>query len=183
MPDKKLTDAEIVKALECCAEQKCWECPNEPKENKKGTFGCSWEMMLATLDLINHQKAEIKRLELSNAMLTNNCDNQRKANQHLEDEVRKLVFQHGPKGERGKNGMIATCPNCGKSHEDITWVADIDVCKCTCGWQSEPGECDYKKPSCYERELYGFAELMKQALPSWLHPVVDTVFHSFVKRV
>lgn len=179
-----MTDSEIVKALECCVNDDileannnaCLECPMNDDN------ACTFNLRKKTLDLINCQQAEIKRLELSNAMLTNNCDNKRQWIQHLEDEVRKLIFQHGPKGERGKNGMIATCPNCGKSHEDITWVADIDVCKCTCGWQSEPGECDYKKSSCYERELYGFAELMKQALPSWLHPVVDTVFHSFVKR-
>ena len=179
MPDKKLTVAEILKGLEHCKNDgDCFSCP------LSGTVYCvnSTTVAKSFYDLINHQQAEIKRFELSNAMLTNKCDNKRQWIQHLEDEVRNLVFQHGPKGERGKNGMIATCPNCGRSHEDITWVADIDVCKCTCGWQSEPGECNYKKSSCYERELYGFAELMKQALPSWLHPVVDTVFHSFVKR-
>ncbi len=236
MPDKKLTDKEIIAAMEWCygcTSDKCRNCPLED------TAFCEEKLQDLSIDLINRtkaneihyrrkvqnqretinalqvkidnlqakvdflteqrdsymqdatefsqkcdrQQAEIKRLELFNTMLTNNCDNKQQWIQHLEDEIRKLVLQQGPKGERGKSGMRATCPACGRNHEDITWVADIDVCKCACGWQSEPGDCDYKKPSCYKRELYKFVELMKQTLPSYLHPVVDIVLKEMENNI
>ena len=58
MPDK-LTDKEIVKALECCCiEHACGKCPYT--RNK----GCSCinGILKDALDLINRQKAEIERL-------------------------------------------------------------------------------------------------------------------------
>ena len=58
MTDKKLTDSEIVKVLECCVTYEfCTVCPlvdNCPSS-------CS--LLKSTLDLINRQKAEIERLE------------------------------------------------------------------------------------------------------------------------
>lgn len=65
MTDKKLTDEEIIKALECCTKAKtmgdCIElnCP----------FRNDWDLCLSSeiqkmaLDLINRQKAEIERLK------------------------------------------------------------------------------------------------------------------------
>ena len=59
MPDKKLTDKEIVKALECCKfDGDCLACPMN--HYKDGI--CSNEMLKSALDLINRQKAEIERL-------------------------------------------------------------------------------------------------------------------------
>lgn len=58
-----MTDNEIKKALECCSEQKCWECPFEPVEHPKKTFGCSDEMMLKSFNLINRLQAEIEDLK------------------------------------------------------------------------------------------------------------------------
>lgn len=61
MTNKKLTDREIIKALECC----------KPKQNRNcsicpvyelGNF-CAAELRGAALDLINRQKAEIERLK------------------------------------------------------------------------------------------------------------------------
>lgn len=57
----KLTDKEIIKALECCKlsnEDGCLSCPlsDVPVEE------CSDILHTATLDLINHQQAEIERL-------------------------------------------------------------------------------------------------------------------------
>ena len=59
MPDKKLTDAEIVKALECCSVQGhfvCDECPAWVDSNCIGTHK-------QTLDLINRLQAENERLK------------------------------------------------------------------------------------------------------------------------
>ena len=64
MPDKKLTDSEIVKALECCSADKstkyCLTCPLQDM----GFVGeCIPEKSKNALDLINRQKAEIERFD------------------------------------------------------------------------------------------------------------------------
>ena len=67
MTDKKLTDEEIIKALECCSNYNdCDKCNFEPKDNKKKTIGCCLEIMKNAIDLITRQKAEIERLESAN---------------------------------------------------------------------------------------------------------------------
>ena len=54
MPDKKLTDNEIVKALEvCCTKKICRNCVYLGKKEL-----CIAENTIAVLDLINRQKAE-----------------------------------------------------------------------------------------------------------------------------
>ena len=57
-----MTDNEIIKALECCANGKsCYDvCPFD---DKFGIISCTKKLSNATLDLINRQKAEIERLE------------------------------------------------------------------------------------------------------------------------
>lgn len=79
MPDKKLTDSEIVKALECCIKEEyhCNDCPYESDKhfNKKTiTFdtmpnGMSYDQLSCdewlkkdALDLINRLQAENERL-------------------------------------------------------------------------------------------------------------------------
>lgn len=55
--DKNLTDAEIKKALECCMNGHCDDCPfRETREH------CN-NLDSLILDLINRQKAEIERLQ------------------------------------------------------------------------------------------------------------------------
>lgn len=59
MPDKKLTDNEIIKALECCVKEThtCLECPYTE-------FGqCEFLVMKDALDLINRLQAENERLK------------------------------------------------------------------------------------------------------------------------
>lgn len=55
-----MTDNEIIKALECCAnwqnDKSCEECP----ANTYG-FGCANKMAKYAIDLINRQNAEIER--------------------------------------------------------------------------------------------------------------------------
>ena len=55
-----MTDNEIIKALECCRDLKCSECP------KKTNFfidDCDVQLCDEAVDLINRQKAEIEMLE------------------------------------------------------------------------------------------------------------------------
>lgn len=56
----KLTDEEIVKALECCIDCKCKECPCY--KNIDGEMRCTEIDEEQILDLIKRQKAEIKLL-------------------------------------------------------------------------------------------------------------------------
>ena len=63
MPDKKLTDNEIVKALECCANlEACEKCPMGSME-KYDTDTCEHQIMLYSLDLINRQNEYIKKCD------------------------------------------------------------------------------------------------------------------------
>lgn len=64
MTDKKLTDEEIIKALECCisttTEEACAGCPfNKQKLCDKD----QWALERYALDLINRQKAEIEKMK------------------------------------------------------------------------------------------------------------------------
>ena len=60
-----MTDNEIIKALECCAQlqQRCDECPERYELNL-----CGLALKSQALKLINRQKAEIERLENSLAI-------------------------------------------------------------------------------------------------------------------
>ena len=55
-----MTDAEIIKTLECCINDDCDNCPN-------GFGNCEHNLAKLSIDLINRQKAEIERL-------TNKCE-------------------------------------------------------------------------------------------------------------
>ena len=60
MNNKKLTDKEIIKALECCPRgigMKCEKCP------MCRTNDCMTKLYVNTLDLITRQQAEIERLK------------------------------------------------------------------------------------------------------------------------
>lgn len=61
MTDKKFTDEEIIKALECCSTP-CCECDECPLYCV-GANCSSFELHRYVLDLINRQKAEIERLK------------------------------------------------------------------------------------------------------------------------
>ena len=59
MTDNKYTDEDIIKALECCADSKNYQC------NKCPLYADCEKASIAenALDLINRQKAEIERLK------------------------------------------------------------------------------------------------------------------------
>lgn len=62
MTDKKFTDEEVIKALECCAKPYCNNnnCPLH--ENTINTKDCITKLSENALALINRQRAEIERL-------------------------------------------------------------------------------------------------------------------------
>lgn len=101
MTDKKFTDEEIIKALECCTKAKtmgdCIElnCP----------FRNDWDLCLSSeiqkmaLDLINRQKAENERLKkdnktykLANQIIADQRDQLDKDIDELEEEINALNF-------------------------------------------------------------------------------------------
>lgn len=53
--ERKFTDNEIVKALECCREKDCGDCPMIEYPQTI----CEWDAFDLAIDLINRQKAEI----------------------------------------------------------------------------------------------------------------------------
>lgn len=57
-----MTDNEIKKALECCMESDCHNCPYD-------YFTCDQHQFSDLLDLINRQQAEIERLKLKNGLM------------------------------------------------------------------------------------------------------------------
>lgn len=60
---RMMTNNEIIKALECCIAPNCGECPIfNNKEIRKVPGRCIVTLEKNALDLINRQKAEIKRL-------------------------------------------------------------------------------------------------------------------------
>ncbi len=96
MTDKKLTDNEIIKALECCTdwcgEISCWDCP------LKNTGCIYFDKLKDTLDLINRQKAEIERLN----NLTSASAISRIADIAVEAEKKKPKFLYEIKTETAK---------------------------------------------------------------------------------
>lgn len=62
MSERKYTDEQIVKALECCINADCLNCPRWSEEWYSGM--CN-DFLKSVLDLINRQKAEIERLKES----------------------------------------------------------------------------------------------------------------------
>lgn len=89
MPDKKLTDNEIVKAFECCYVNKpCEECPLcEIAHSEKMCFeGDGYAIPRMIIDLINRQKAENERLKEVN-------EKQRLIVEAIDDNMFPLPFE------------------------------------------------------------------------------------------
>ena len=77
MSERKYTDEQIVKALECCQSHTITDCRDCP--NRASGDNCVNELMRNALDLIKRQKAEI-------AVLTTAVDNSTKEFLKLHDE-------------------------------------------------------------------------------------------------
>ena len=109
----KLTDNEIIKALECCSvdsplSRKCSKCPNFQQK-----IGCSFRLMAMSLDLINRQQKEIKEWKI----VVENCQMQHEKDKaeierlngcvKSEDEVRAIMkAQMEPMVKEATNDLI-----------------------------------------------------------------------------
>lgn len=91
MPDKKLTDSEIVKALECCgcSANVCDDCPITTA--LKDDCKCGEYLATNALDLINRLQAENERVETLNSDLVEIQDIRKKVNLALIAENAELT--------------------------------------------------------------------------------------------
>lgn len=72
MPNKKLTDKEIVKALECCKTNRvadCKKCAFHLKE-RKPNINCVNELIASSIDLINRLQEENENYSKNNQQMT-----------------------------------------------------------------------------------------------------------------
>ena len=70
MTEHKFTNEEVIKALECCANADCLNCPRWTEDWSSGM--CA-DFLPSVLDLINRQKAEIERLREFEYMYNDLC--------------------------------------------------------------------------------------------------------------
>lgn len=102
MPDKKPTDSEIKKALECCVGdndgKNCFDCPLWEIDD------CQEQLLLDTLDIINRLQAEIERLKADvrfSVYLGYETTNQIKAEaikefaKKVNDEITNAIISNG----------------------------------------------------------------------------------------
>ena len=91
MEEKKLTDEEIVKALDKCfakkGEMSCKDCKVYTGE---GLRDCMSNVAIPALDLINRQKAEIERLKQSNKNILFVNEYTMKQNAEIQKQVDEL---------------------------------------------------------------------------------------------
>ena len=89
--ERKFTDDEIVKALECCKNADCFGCPFD------GEMDCVHKSAQAVLALIKRQKADIQRLNFENLQMIASIKHL-KSEAHKEFAERlkaKAMLQHG----------------------------------------------------------------------------------------
>ena len=62
MTERKFTDEEVIKALECCSKDNVKDCDACPYEDMETKTYCVNELIKDALDLINRQKEQIEEL-------------------------------------------------------------------------------------------------------------------------
>lgn len=92
MTDKKLTDNEIIKALEVCSDGKignedCINCPYNYIERERPCCDC---LMLDALDLITHQKTENENLKVENQSLRTAANSLKMHYEEAQAEIERL---------------------------------------------------------------------------------------------
>lgn len=89
--ERKFTDDEIVKALNCCGSENCRGCPYWDYKCHGGN-----QMIRDALDLINRQKAEIERLQKHNTKMAHKhyCDGIKEFAERLKKEIRDAYFAY-----------------------------------------------------------------------------------------
>lgn len=109
MSERKYTDEEIVKALECCfINRKCTGCPARHREHDDI---CLRYVGKEALEMFNSPKAEIERLQEVNADLNESLRLAAEANKDLKAEIeeleydRKLIFDEGKTWQEKANAL------------------------------------------------------------------------------
>lgn len=89
MEEKKLTDEEIVKALEHCSHNRSCEYCYHNNENGSGEIVCRSRLMLKTLDLIHRLQFENERLTEERDVYLDDCSAVRhKIRQEIEEKFK-----------------------------------------------------------------------------------------------
>ena len=83
MSDKKLTDKEIIKALECCIKDDCINCPMDINQKCLSIYHHA-------LDLINRQKSEIDSAKAKIEICAEVIERQDKEIERLQKKVEEL---------------------------------------------------------------------------------------------
>jgi FtsZ-binding cell division protein ZapB len=131
MPDKKLTDSEIVKAFKCCSDinDKCFECPLKDKSRES----CVGILMSNALDLINRLQADKEYYKKNRdkyqddvMFLSKQCDELQEENERLKncrkEEVEKLMAATDKVISETK--AEAYKEFAAKIKEDAVWICD-----------------------------------------------------------
>lgn len=87
----KLTDEQIIRALECCCDiigNRCSECPKY-SQNKENDF-CQEDLHRDAIDLINRQKADIEKLKRIERFATKTIEKQNAEIERLKEEKTQL---------------------------------------------------------------------------------------------
>ena len=108
-----MTDNEIIKALECCNDSNCHECPIE---------GCTDDIFRNALDLINRQKEKNESLKVDLAKCSIRLDNLYKTADEIKSEAIKEFV------ERLKTLILSqlTCSTMGKKEAYYLCLNEID---------------------------------------------------------
>ena len=86
MTDKKLTQKEVIKAIECCINDDCDNCPN-------GFGNCERNLAELSLDLINRLKTRIVRYQLKNTNQRNALASLNKKVAEQKAEIERLTLE------------------------------------------------------------------------------------------
>ena len=105
MTDKKCTDEEIIKSLECCKNCCCKQCDEEPDFQE-------------AINLINHQKTEIERLKDYNSNLID-------ANTALSKEILEIKAEAYKEFAEKLKVAAISCSIGGRYYKIFT-IRDID---------------------------------------------------------
>lgn len=84
MTDKKLTESEIIKLLECCKKSQCSNC----EYSKKKCDG--YTQVNYALDLINRQNAEIERLQKEVNLVSIQFQDLQERYEEAQEEIERL---------------------------------------------------------------------------------------------
>lgn len=129
MMERKFTDDEVVKALECCSKDSMLNCRNCPYE-ESCNMGRS-DMQKDALDLINRQKAEIERLIEEREKLLKECKKCGSKTQKVIIKLKKQMRQTKSEAikefaERWKKYWKAQMDVSTNQHQDEIVLRDID---------------------------------------------------------